>query len=299
MKIYSRTYEKEFDIELCPKEQGENFDVISHKSLQDIHDVDLRGELTTKFEVLNDNPNHSVVKVVISNKDGFAVEEIGEKTKCQGDTEIGKSFPTTTAYCRAFDRAMIRIMGFVGKFYSDQELNDRPRMIKKPATSDLPGEISDVPPDVFIEPEEPVSPIENEGPEYLEVPEAIDEIPAEETAEISAVEAEVDEFGNPINNSEAGDAPVSEKAEEEPGDFTFKSGQHKGETIKELYADEKGRGYLNFVLGGDFTTVTVKNAIMKYYAANGIKPEGGEKDFAKKALAYYEANIDKFGGGKE
>ena len=47
MKIYSRTYEKEFDIELCPKEQGENFDVISHKSLQDIHDVDLRGELTT------------------------------------------------------------------------------------------------------------------------------------------------------------------------------------------------------------------------------------------------------------
>ena len=294
-KIYSRTYEKEFEIELCPKEQGENFDVISHKSLQDIHDVELRGELTTKFEVLNDNPNHSVVKVVISNKDGFAVEEIGEKTKCQADTEIGKSFPTTTAYCRAFDRAMIRILGFVGKFYSDQELSDKPRMIKAPAMSDLPGEISDVPSDIFSESEEPVTSGTIEEPEYLEVPETVDELPAEETAEISAVEAEVDEFGNPINNSEA--AP--EKVKEDPGDFTFKSGQHKGKTIKELYADEKGRGYLNFVLGGDFTTAMVKNAIMKYYAANGIKPESGEKDFAKKALAYYEANIDKFGGGKE
>ena len=116
MKVFSKAYNREFEVEVCPSTDEELFNVISHKSLQNLFDIELRGQYESTFEVIKDNPGHCIVKCSIKElTTGFVVEEIGEKSKVKGEGEIAQQFPVTSAYTRAFDRALIRMLGFEGK----------------------------------------------------------------------------------------------------------------------------------------------------------------------------------------
>lgn len=94
MLLKSQPYGKEFEVAVCPKIEGEAFDVISHKSLQDIHDLAMRGMFESEITVIKDNANHALVKCVITDvKSGFRVEEIGKKQKVPPILRLGRNFP--------------------------------------------------------------------------------------------------------------------------------------------------------------------------------------------------------------
>lgn len=288
MKLYSRVYQREFEVDLCPKNEGEQFNVVSHKSLQDIHDVELRGTLNTSLHVLKDSVTHAIVECQITDTaSAFAVVEIGEKTKTADDTEIGRSFPVTTAYTRAFDRAMIRILGFEGKFYSDAEMSDG----KRERSSQTCYEETDVIPDVFTEdPIDSYTESEDES-ETCDIPDESFEKSDEETADnIPEEPALVDDgFSETIPEEK-------DLVSDDPGLYKVVTGRKKGESLNDILADDDGKGWLDYCLGSQYVKECDKMAIVKFYAAKGISVNEGDVDYLVAARKYYEDNIGCAGG---
>lgn len=289
MKLYSRVYQREFEVDLCPKNEGEQFNVVSHKSLQDIHDVELRGTLNTSLRVLKDSVTHAIVECQITDTaSAFAVVEIGEKTKTADDTEIGKSFPVTTAYIRAFDRAMIRILGFEGKFYSDTEMSDGNRKL----SSRVCYEEADVIPDIFTE--DPIdSYAESEGePETHDTPnESFEKGDEKATDNIPEEPALIDDgFSETIPKER-------DLASDDPGSYKVVTGRKKGESLNDILADDDGKGWLDYCLGSQYVKECDKIAIVKFYAAKGISVNEGDVDYLVAARKYYEDNVG-YAGGK-
>lgn len=288
MKLHSRVYQREFEVELCPKNEGEQFNVVSHKSLQDIHDVELRGTLNTSLRVLKDSVTHAIVECQITDTaSAFAVVEIGEKTKTADDTEIGKSFPVTTAYTRAFDRAMIRILGFEGKFYSDAEMPDNSRKNSSKACC----EEMDIIPDIFTE--DPIdSYTESEDKsETCDVPDENSINVEEEIADNVPDEPALidDGFSETIPEEKNSDS-------DDPGSYKVVTGRKKGESLNDILAEDDGKGWLDYCLGSQYVKECDKMAIVKFYAAKGISVNEGDVDYLVAARKYYEDNAGSVGG---
>lgn len=276
MLLKSQPYGKEFEVAVCPKVEGEAFDVISHKSLQDIHDLAMRGAFESEITVIKDNANHALVKCVITDvKSGFRVEEIGEKTKSPADTQIGKEFPVTSAATRAFDRAMIRILGFDGKFYSDAEIPRAYEVAEK--ADELSTDLSD---------DEPVDMMNVE---------------TDDSAEFCAIEdPEIIPDDTPVVTEEPIAEVIPEIADEtvsviaDPGEYVLGSGKKKGQTLNAVYADKDGKSWLDFCLGGQYVKSEVKDAIVAFYASKGLTVDNGDAKFITTAKEYYNANISRF-----
>lgn len=282
MKIFSKKFNREFEVTPCPSKEAENYFVISHKSLQDIFDIELSDVLeVTKYEVVKDNPSHALFVITIRNKEtGFEVTEIGEKKSAKGESEIAQLFPVTSAYTRAFDRAMIRILGLDtdGKIYSNSELGDVDAMdlVRINVIPEIPNagniDTEDIPSDLFTE--EPVD-------VDVDVDESADIVP--DTG-----------YDEPV---EAVDEPEDEEENDlgDPGDFIFTSGCRKGKTIREVYETDGGKGFFDFYLGGDRSKPENKEAIVRFYVANGIEPSNNRDDEkGKAAIEYFNATKHKF-----
>ena len=304
-KIYSKAYNREFEVEVCPSADGELYNVISHKSLQNLFDIELRGQYESSFEVIKDNPGHCITKCVIKElTTGFVIEEIGEKSKVKGEGEIAQQFPVTSAYTRAFDRAMIRMLGFEGKFYSDEELGTKIAP-ESPVVTGVP----EVPQDIFkddeYEDDTPVgdATVELNAPDY----EALANEATEDEVETSVEENESPAEDEPVEETPTDDEPVEDspavdepavdepavetsansaeqpepvkKAEDDPGEYRMTGGTRMGQSIREIYNDGNGKGWLDYYLGGPKAKMEVKRQIVRFYLANGIKgPDGTCKE---------------------
>lgn len=266
MKIHSKTYDREFEVALCPSTEGkEEFNVISHKSLQDIVDVELRGNFSCDFAVLKDAVGHALVKCVITDtKFGYTVAELGEKTKAANENEIGQQFPVTSAYTRAFDRAVIRLMGFEGKFYSNEEMNYRDPAYPIQTNSVASANNAPVPQEVFSEDEydEPVSTeVTLHEPDYQQMAE--EDGPAEEDLPATA---------EPNFSEESTATPEASVVDaDETGDYVLDSGGKKGQKLRDIYNSEGGKSWLDFYLGGRYGKAHIKKAIVQFYLANDIE----------------------------
>lgn len=272
MLLNSKPYARDFEVGICPKAECETFEIISHKSLQDIHDIEMRGRFNTEVSVVKDNANHALVKcVMIDNETDFRVEEIGEKLKTSVDTEIGKTFPVTSAATRAFDRAMIRMLGFEGKFYSDAEIDKAPDSVHKEEKKE------EILPETFSEESVDLPP----EAEYLSEPDIVNDV-AEDVVlddDLSYVPEVIEE---PASNAE------------DPGNYILNFGKRKGQSLNDVYADKDGKSWLDFCLGGQYVKQEAKDAIVAFYAHHNLKVDDGEATFVEAAKKYYDANIERF-----
>lgn len=246
-KIFSPAYNTYFDLDFCPPSAEEPFGVISHKSLSDLCDITLRGKFKTDFVVIKSEVNHAVVKVKVEEiESGFTVFEIGEKKADKNDNEIGKTFPVTSAYTRAFDRAFIRILGLEGKFYSDEELNRSVKVLKPEVAEDA------------------ILATENETFEEAEVYD-----PSENVTAVSdeVIDPSADVVGSAMEFVSEAELDTSESAvsEKDYTAFTFKTGLNKGKTIAAVY-EFSGQKNLDMQLGfGSIEPNETKDAILAFY----------------------------------
>lgn len=299
MKLYSHAYGREFNVEICPKNNGEQFSVISHKSLQDIHDIELRGMLNTSLNVVKDSATHAIVECQITDTAAaFAVVEIGEKMKTANDSEIGKSFPVTTAYTRAFDRAMIRILGFEGKFYSDVEMSD-----DKHCSTISDNTKSDIISDSFTE--EPIESsaaaeesfvVTEEMNEIREIPE--DDSEGLESIVCEEIEGETEEEPLLSDDLSVTLPETEETALNDPGAYQVITGRKKGKSLNEIYVEEDGKGksWLDYCLGSQYVKDCDKEAIVKFYSSKDVSVDEGDADYLVSARKYYAENVERLGG---
>lgn len=304
MKLHSKAFNREIEVELCPKNEGELFDVVAHKSLQDIHDIEMRGQFETTLTVVKDNVNHALVKCQIKEiSTGFVVEEIGEKIKIDNDTEIGRNFPVTTAATRAFDRAMIRMLGFEGKFYSDTEMSDQNNV--SPAETAVTENII---PDLFTEdpidiPDEATnsSEISDNADDYVDIPEIDDSIENDSTeTETTVIE---DEFGTVVNEETETETEVSseivdvpeEANPNDPGEFVINTGNRKGEKLSRIHAEENGKGWMDYCLGSQYVKPDQREAIAKFYASRDLQVDENGQKHIEAAKAYLKETLERLG----
>lgn len=133
MEIYSKYLKRNFTISGA---ELENKTIISHADLEDIvlNQID---DVRFSYSVIETTkPPVFICKMDYENRH---VEAIGEATYASLTTEIAKQFPATMAANRAFDRAAIRLLGFEGKVYSDNEIDKT--TIKKTTANSNPNPV--------------------------------------------------------------------------------------------------------------------------------------------------------------
>lgn len=125
MKIKSTLLEEELEIEVIEKE-GDSY--ISHKALKSLLNNIIKRDDVESFEekkqvTCNDFSNSYIVtetmKIVYKGKT-ISISEIGEASQENCSGEINHQFMASCASKRAFDRALIRLLG-IGNFYSIEE----------------------------------------------------------------------------------------------------------------------------------------------------------------------------------
>lgn len=304
MTLKSKAFNREFEVELCPKNEGELFDVVAHKSLQDIHDIEMRGQFETTLTVVKDNVNHALVKCQIKEiSTGFVVEEIGEKIKIDNDTEIGRNFPVTTAATRAFDRAMIRMLGFEGKFYSDTEMSDQNNISSAETTV-----TENIIPDLFTEdpidiPDEAIdsSKISDNADDYVDIPEV------DETAENNSTETETavieDGFGTVVNEEtetateeSSGIFDVPEETDpNDPGEFVINTGNRKGKKLNQIHTEDNGKSWMDFCLASPYVKPDQREAIVKFYVSRNLQVDENGQKHVEAAKAYLKETTERLG----
>ena len=277
----------ELNLEMCPAKEGDEFDVISHRSLADVCDNQLRGKFAATFDVIKGNATHALVKCRIEDTDTkYTVEELGEKIRVKTDSNIALEFPVTAAYTRAFDRAMIRILGLEGKFYSDEELSNGGNKYNFGITNSTIASDDTVTIDdesLFVD-EDPVETeddavvvIESDSEDYDDVDEA--EIAADANDTIVVEEDDYQDIPDP---EEPEESTVSEE-----GKYVFTSGSKKGSSLNEIYSTTDGKSWLDYYLGGQYGKREAKVAIVKFYLANDIPEPSGTTENAKAAAKIF------------
>jgi len=117
MNVYSKRLEK--DIELQTEKYGD-LELISHQSLVDVFSG-LDGVDIT-YSVISSDTRHSVIFGTISDSKGIRITEIGEALDASLANDISRMYPTTMAFTRAFDRALVKYLMLPGKNYTNSEI---------------------------------------------------------------------------------------------------------------------------------------------------------------------------------
>ena len=117
MNVYSKRLDKE--IELRTEKYGD-LELISHQSLVDVFS-ELDGVDIT-YDVVSSDLRHSVIFGTISDDKGNRVTELGEALDASLSNDIARMYPTTMAFTRAFDRAVVKYLMLPGKNYSNTEI---------------------------------------------------------------------------------------------------------------------------------------------------------------------------------
>lgn len=129
-KIYSNNLKMEFEVNTTERvlEYGEIIETVNHDSLENImyNHLVLDKNLGVKYSMkpLVLSPEHSVFECIITDNDGRFVHAIGESTTSSLKTTIALEYPSLISSQRAFDRAIIRYLGFTGRVYSNTEIMD-------------------------------------------------------------------------------------------------------------------------------------------------------------------------------
>lgn len=281
-KIFSKPYNREFEVEICPPREGESADVqvIAHASLERIIVHDLKVSYDTTVVV--GATSHSLVKCVMEDKNtGIRVCAHGETTKSTLTSDIGQGYPTRTAETRAFDAAAITLLGFEGKFYTDYQMSAESRISNNtaitPAT--VSPAVTSVEPETFVEDDDTscgedevvvISDFSYEDEEtYVDVPDVDDDV---------------------TDDTESGDTVETLDKARQTGEYRLESSSKKNQTLNEIFNSEGGKEWLDNYLGGSFSNMDIKKAIVAFYVANNIPgptgeaPEGASKQKKDNAL---------------
>ena len=97
--------------------------IVFHSDLEDfiLNKIPKEMRPSWHFSVFNTNPNDCVALCSMY-VNGRSIEAVGEATPSTLRSSVEKSFPTTTACNRAFDRAAIRFLGLGPNVYSNMEI---------------------------------------------------------------------------------------------------------------------------------------------------------------------------------
>ena len=117
MNVYSKRLDRE--IELRTEKYGD-LELISHQSLVDVFS-ELNGVDIT-YDVVSSDMRHSVIFGTITDDKGNRVTELGEALDASLANNIARMYPTTMAFTRAFDRAVVKYLMLPGKNYSNTEI---------------------------------------------------------------------------------------------------------------------------------------------------------------------------------
>lgn len=128
MNIHSDYLEKDLDIDVTEIKDGEDENakvvmrVVTHDSLRKIFMSEKLLRLTYEYQPVYMDRGHYAVLCKMSDTNGRVVQEIGESLPATLTNQISKNYPILMAYQRAFDRALIAILGLEGKILSDAEI---------------------------------------------------------------------------------------------------------------------------------------------------------------------------------
>lgn len=123
-KLKSSYLNIEFEVNAFEsQENGEALQIVSHESLEDIIHNQVPKELQAKYDYneMRIGRDHCVIRCTISDVKGRRVQAIGESVPETLETDISRCYPAVMAAQRAFDRAVIRYLGFSGKTLSNSE----------------------------------------------------------------------------------------------------------------------------------------------------------------------------------
>lgn len=132
MKINAINIKKEIEVECYETEDG--LRIVPHSALEKLAD-----EYNIRYhqDLLFCNGYQIIFKcTATANLEGIEryAEQIGESSKSNLTTKISQSYPAIMASKRAFDRAVIRLLGFEG-VYSDNEIETPKEKAKSKETS--------------------------------------------------------------------------------------------------------------------------------------------------------------------
>lgn len=123
-KLKSSYLNIEFEVNAFEsQENGDPIQIVSHESLEDIIHNQVPKEFQTKYDYneMRIGRDHCVIRCTISDIAGRRVQAIGESVPETLETDISRCYPAVMAAQRAFDRAVIRYLGFSGKTLSNSE----------------------------------------------------------------------------------------------------------------------------------------------------------------------------------
>lgn len=127
-KIKSPYTNIEYELETFDKSTNEDImTIISHNSLERLmHNVLMNSDYSVNYDLnfIECTKRHTVVECVIWDKNSRRISGIGESSLESLNSSIAKQYPSLTASQRAFDRAIIRYLGFEGRCYSDSEFSN-------------------------------------------------------------------------------------------------------------------------------------------------------------------------------
>ena len=127
LKFKSTYTDQEYELEAYERVENNNkLFIVSHNALKNLLHSELLASLEIKYEVkmLIASKEHSVAICTMQDKNGRRTTDIGESTTLNLETEIARGIPATTAWNRALDRCIISHLGFNGRVYSTEEINE-------------------------------------------------------------------------------------------------------------------------------------------------------------------------------
>ena len=127
-KIKSLYTNIKYELETFEKVNNEGvMTIISHNSLERLmHNVLMKEDCAVKYDLnfIECTEKHTVVECIIWDNKSRRISAIGESSYKSLNSDIARQYPSLTASQRAFDRAIIRYLGFEGRCYSDSEFTN-------------------------------------------------------------------------------------------------------------------------------------------------------------------------------
>lgn len=125
ISVYSEYLEKEFQVEgfTAISDRGRPVTMIYPTSLKKLMNRMIPAEFGARYDLVDvkQTMDHCVARCIITDAKGKRIQEVGEATTQSMTSDIETSHPATTAYQRAFDRAVIQYLQLPDYTYSCSE----------------------------------------------------------------------------------------------------------------------------------------------------------------------------------
>ena len=249
---------------------GKKKTIVFHNELDDFINNEMMGMVQYRYTTVIPGYEDAVVVCEMWDDKGRKVSAVGETTKETLNSLVAKSYPTTTAANKAFDRAAIRFLALGKGVYSDQELApDGPRNFETSNLIDGSGE----PP---IDVSEETAQEKHETSEVansIDEPQKEDDKKSEEKTEATSTN-EVESAKEQKENSSS-NANTQAKVDD-GGEVLINMGSYKQnpQTVEQIYkSNPDWLGVAFKIKPSKAEIVNQVNAIKRYLAAHPLREE--------------------------